>query len=386
MSNATITAPVLLPTHSNNSCIKIAVGRTSAGTDCDYVYLENVNITTTNPNLIVPFVGSMALPYTINGTNGSAVKGIQPITEIYCSVSGYTQVAFLDPAYPMPTQFPLGIWASNDINGNLTVLNWNFPYVEGQGRAATNSIVYMSSPITDAGTFAFFFQFTVPVTNAPASNNGVYTFSVSSTGNLFPSTNNTSIPNLQYWWHCLAAGTQVAMADGSQKSIEMLDNSHRVTSGSYGADLAVEATALGHHEASASQLGMQGIYRLRTADGKELIATGAHPIMTPAGALMVCHLNVGDRVLVTEGVSTVASCDAIDHSGMFYDLKLGNAEDRAKTGQHPVCTYHANGILVGDHAAMNAQFDRQRYDLDFILPRIGANLRTDYANAVQDRS
>lgn len=366
--------------------ILIAVGRV-AGTinnaDADYFYTETTN--QQDPYLIVPFVGSLTLPSTFAIVPGTTSADIR--TSAMLSVDYGDTGAEIDmlSTYTTPTDIQNGITVIPSTN----TISWNFPY-DSLTASTTGSLVFSPGPANDKLSY-FFFQFSVPVTG---TTTGTYVFSIYSSYSA-PSPANppfsvsgpsqTMLP-IQFWWHCLAAGTQVTMADGSQQNIEALNNSHRVISGSHGGTLGVEATALGHHKASADRVGLQGIYRLRTQDGKELIATGAHPIMTPTGALMACHLNVGDAVLVTGGVSSVASCEPIDYSGMFYDLKLGNAEDRAKMGQHPVCTYHANGILVGDHLAMNAQADRQRYDLDFILPRIGADFRTDYANAVKDRN
>lgn len=381
-----VTAPVNIVTTYPNP-IKIAVGRQNHASDCDYWYEENVNIVDRNPNLIVPFSGSYQLPYIINGSAGQPITGINTATEIYCNINNQTQIALLDPNFPKPVK-PIpanyGILPATDDKGNLTVLNWNFPYGTGQeGRAETNSLVYGESPVTDAGTFNFYYQFTVPCSSAPGQ---VYTFSVASTNTPFPSTNCIKIPNLQYWWHCIASGTQVTMNDGNHLNIENINNSHRVMSGSHGHHLGVEATSLGFHEAKATQSGMHAVYRLKTEDGKVLVTTGIHPIMTPQGAVMTCYLKVGDKVLVTEGVSKIASCETIDYTGMFYDLKLGNEDDRAKYPQNSVCSYYANGILVGDHIALVTQANCQRYDLDYILPRIKEDYRTDYRSTVEDRN
>ena len=346
-----VSAPAKLKSHKSNNYILIAVGRDAdhKNKDADYFYTETTNMS--DPNLIVPFAGSITLPYPV--ASGTTSADIITVANLYVDYANTGSIVVgIDSTYTTPIDIQNAITIGED---NLT-LSWKFPY-DSKTYDTTSSLVFTDGPANDKYSY-FFFQFTVPVSGSPNPTN-TYTFTVYSyySGNPNQPFNGSQqgipILPLQFWWHCLAEGTQVAMNDGSRKNIEALNNSHRVRSGSHGADLGVEATTLGHHEANASQTGLQGVYRLRTKDGKELIATGAHPVMTPNGAIMMCHLAVDDAVLVTEGVSAVAGCEAIDYSGMFYDLKLGNAEDRAQTGQNPACSFHANGIQVGDHVAMN---------------------------------
>lgn len=367
-SQNTLEAPVI--SIVGHDSIHIAVGRNSSvnpDNDADYYYSEAQP--TDTPNLIIPFVGTFSIPYPIDTS--------KPI--------GFISNIYVDYATSSSEVINLTTNVTTQITSGGTLVKWNFPY-DKQPAATTQSLVYQNGDANDKLS-AVFFQFTVPLAEGAPSSNYPFTICSNPGPDTFP-TSSMPLPDMKFWWHCLAEGTKVTLADGTLINIEDLHNGHRVLSGIHGGDLGVEATILANHKSTEKQEGKQGVYRLRTKKGKkgkEIIATGAHPVMTPTGSVMICYLKAGDQILVAEGVSTVESCEAIAYSGMFYDLKLGNAADRVRMGQHPINSYHANGILVGDHLAMNAQADRQRYDLDFILPRIKKDFHTDYINAVKDR-
>jgi len=385
-ANPTVTDPrTTIQSHITDDYILIALGRDSAhignATDADYFYTENDN--KIKPHLIVPFNGSCVVPYPI--ASGTLSANIQVTTTLYVDYGTTDAVTVgLDANYTPATKIQEGITVDVDTR----TVSWQFNY-DHLAYTETDSLVFSPAPANDKKSY-FEFQFTIPL--AAGAPQKTYTFTIYSYDSaalsqpFSSSTVGKQIPRLQFWWHCLARGTQVMLADGhSQINIEDIDNASRVLTGSHGASLGIEATTLGHHKATAKQTGLQAVYRLCTKDGKELITTGAHPIMTPTGAIMACHLNTGDAVLVSEGISSVVACEPIDYDATFHNLKLGNVEDRAKMGQHPVNSFYANGILVGDHIALHNQADRQRYDLDYILPRIDSAFHTDYASAVRDR-
>jgi hypothetical protein len=96
-------------------------------------------------------------------------------------------------------------------------------------------------------------------------------------------------------------------------------------------------------------------------------------------------LSAGDAVSTEKGTATVASCDAIDYEGEFYDLKLGDASDRAAgLKADAICTYVANGIVVGDHIALRVQRQARARDIAFMRPFLPSGFETDYASAIAD--
>ena len=357
--------------------IEIAVGRTGANPykGADYYYTETQN--STDPHLLVPFVGSAGLPYTIKSGITSADIGV---------------VALLYVDYNTPdtliTQLDYEYTTQEDIEAAITItentVKWNFPY-DKLTYKDTKSLVFDPGPVNHKYSY-FYFQFTVPVTNGP-NPDGKYIFSVYShskgVSDQPPTATGKKIAAIKFWWHCLAAGTQITMANGEQKSIEDISNSDSVVSGVNNENIGVLATTIGHHQSDSSETGLKAAYKIKTTDNKELIASGGHPIITPEGAVIACYLNVGDKVLVTDGVSQIASCESIDFSDMLYNLNLGNEED--EINNNAVNSFYANGILVGDHNAMHNQTDIQRYDLDFTLPKIDKELHQDYTSAVKDR-
>jgi hypothetical protein len=375
-ANVTISEPVI--TVTGNTVVVIALGRDSGHTnpDADYTYVEPTNVGT--PFLIVPFVGQAVMPYQITGTPGQPVAGAQLSTKLYFVKSDGTVLTIaLNGTYTTATRLANGV----TINvGDALLLEFSYP-ADGNSYQNTSSLVYNQQSLTNEQVSYFFYQFQIPVTGAPVST---YSFAVCSqnTPNQ-PSIQCVEINNLMFWWHCLAEGTRIRMHDGSDAAIETLDNTRRVRTAE-GGELAVEATSKGPHVGSAASPGPGAVYRLCTESGHVLVATGSHPVVTPVGLIAIADLNPRHQVLVENGVSRVKSVEAIDHEGSFFNLKLGDQVDRAAAGGAVLGTYLANGIAVGDHAAMQVHADRRRKDLDFMLPRLPEGQRRDYASAVQD--
>ncbi|MDY7092724.1 MAG: hypothetical protein SX243_07100 [Acidobacteriota bacterium] len=375
-ADVTITEPVI--TVTGNTEVVIALGRDSGHTnpDADYTYVEPSNVGT--PYLIVPFAGQAAMAYEISGTMGEPVEGAVLTTQLYfVKTDGTTLTIDLNSTYTPATRLADGVVINP---ADQYLLEFSYP-ADGNSYTNTSSLVYDQESLTNEQISYFFYQFQIPVQNAPVTT---YTFAVCSEGTPNqPSVQCVEINNLQFWWHCLAEGTQVRLADGGEAGIETLDNTHRVRT-AHGGDLAVEATSMGPHQGSAGAPGLGAVYHLRTSCGRELVATGSHPIATPTGLIAIADLEAGGSVLTEDGVSEVKAVEGIDHEGQFFNLKLGDQADRARAGGGLIGTYLANGIAVGDHAAMAAQSTARRRDLDFMLPRLPEGQHRDYVSAVED--
>jgi hypothetical protein len=317
------------------------------------------------------------MAYPIKGTPGKPVSGAVLSTKLYFDTTSSSKIIELNSTYTPPTRLADCVTINS---ADAYLLEFNYP-ADGNSYTSTQSLVYDQQSLVNEKVSYFFFQFDIPVENAPVST---YTFAVCSknTPNQ-PSVQCFEIDNLKFWWHCLAEGTRVRLADGSEAAIETLDNTHRVRT-AQGGDLAVEATSKGGHQGFARMPGQGAVYRLVTSCGRELVATGSHPVVTPVGLLAIADLEAGQQVRTEEGLSEVGSVEALDHDGQFFNLKLGDQNDRAQAGGGLIGTYLANGIAVGDHVAMVKQTEARRRDLDFMLPRLPENQRRDYASAVED--
>ncbi|HYD37181.1 MAG TPA: Hint domain-containing protein, partial [Allosphingosinicella sp.] len=342
-----IDQPTLTP--KNGSYVQVAVGRDDGHTnkDVDYWYLNQGN--DDNPYLICPFWGTAVLPYDVDGTPSAPLPGAAVSAFIYVSTGGSAY------AYPVDTYFTRDFANRVKMDStNSAMVTWDYQYQEGSYYTNTTSIVYNRCSLLNTSSSFFVFNFAVPVTGSPISP---YPFTVCSVNTPEESSPNCHkiLRQLMFVTHCIARGTLVTLADGSTAPIETLDNSHRVRTGGAPGDLAVEATTHGLHQADADADYGRALYRLTTDSGHELVATGLHPIQIPDGLAQLDSLAAGDEVVTDDGTARVAACEQVGSDGTFHNLKLGDEADRAAgLDADSVCTFVANGIVVGDLASLRA--------------------------------
>jgi hypothetical protein len=372
-----IEQPTLTP--KNGQYLQIGVGRLpgNTNTDVDYYYYNSSNVS--NPYLICPFLGSAILPYDVNGTPGQPLDGAATGALIYVSNGGTTT------SYPVNTTYTTNFANRVTMDStNSQQVDWDYHYVAGSYYTDTPSIVYAQCSIVNVSTSYFVFNFSVPVTGSPISPYAFTVCSVNTPEESSPQCHKI-IPQIMFVVHCLAHGTLITLADGSTAPIETLDNGHRVRTGSTPADLAVEATTHGEHEADADAAHGQAVYRLTTDAGHELVATGLHPIQTPDGLAQLDSLAPGDAVNTDSGTAKVASCQQVAYQGLAHNLKLGDEADRAAgLDANAVCTFIANGIVVGDLLSQRAEHYRVTRDVELMRPKLPDSLVTDYASAIED--
>jgi hypothetical protein len=372
-ANIQVNQPTQSPQSPPN--VLIALGRKSMGTDADYTYLEPQDLGT--PYLIVPFLGNASIGYSIDGTPGQPIEKAILTTMIYFVSGGTTGTVQLKDGVTDKFRAAVTINASDQ-----TILEWRYPY-DQNSYTNTKSLVYGQQSLVNEQVAYFFYNFQIPTHNGPPS----YSFTICSKDT--PNDRSLQcfiVPNIRFWWHCLAEGTRIRLADGGEAPIEAIDNTHRVKTCMPGVtDLAVEATSKGLHKAGASDAGHSAVYRLITDQGHELVGSGQHVIKTPGGLAALSDLRPGDEVTAETGIVRVASCESIDWDGGLCNLKLGNEDDRAAgLAADVACTYVANGLVVGDHLAMNAEQHRLARDLEHTSARLPDGLKADYASALQD--
>lgn len=379
----TVNAPKNLNTGTPE--IQIALGRMKdwiSPTNCDYIYVEpSENLT--DPHLIVPFVGNVALSGSIDL---ASLTASDMTTAIYISNGdGTNSEVARDSQCTTDQEFV----AAFSVGSAPNILQWNFPY-DALGYQSTRSIVYNSTSIGDQVDSYFYFGFnSIPLEGGQVAP----PFCVQSTGTMtmdiddnVQSVNCTPIPNLFFWWHCLAKGTLVNMADGTKKPIEDITDKHRVKTGIHDKNLSVEGTVLGRHHSDRITDSHNEIYELQTENGKSLIATASHTIfLTEHICRKIADLTVGDSIVTDEGPSTVKSVEAIIYDGMFYGLGLGDVLEKQEP-DFPVnmANFYAGGILCGDQQTIRHNILTTRINLEYTLPRIQAQLRLDYKSAVAE--
>jgi hypothetical protein len=333
---------------------KIGLFRDSAHMgDVDYAYINNGNA---DPDrFAVPFTGSAPI--------GRPVDTSQPIrvtTKLYVLAA-------------RATVLPLAGFPLTGQKGSGTTVTFSYPF-DGKPANQTASIQYEANQQANDTMSAFFFQFTVPIQGLGGQT---VTFTVCSRDTPDePSINCTIIPDIQFWWHCLGADTDVLLADGSSARIETIDGDSHVLSGIGDAAPVVTATTLAHHDDNA---GREPMLRLTTDGGASLLASSSHPVITPdRGPVAARDLRPGDALLTADGAQSLTDSRPEPYNGrLVYNLQV--PRDDGEIG-----TFVANGIVVGDADAMAAHDHRTRHDPDYNLPRIPEGQRADWLSAVED--
>jgi hypothetical protein len=138
---------------------------------------------------------------------------------------------------------------------------------------------------------------------------------------------------------CLAAGTQVALADGEATAIEKVSAGATVAN-PYRKSLTVVDTATGVEPTP--------MVRIRDEAGRTLLMTEMHPILVASrGMVQARALAVGDAVMTRTGPSKLVSVTRERWDGKVYNLKVGSGAEKADLGEDQTVLY-ANGFVVGD--------------------------------------
>lgn len=186
------------------------------------------------------------------------------------------------------------------------------------------------------------------------------------------------IPQIFVQDGCVAAGTTITMADGSQRPIESFASATGDVVMSAGGSRRITDTVKGHEPRLMDVI----------ADdrGHTLKLTDAHPVFTGRGVIMAYEVVAGDTLTTRDGPTRVVSVRREPANGMVWNVRLGTDAEGAQnqTGMF------ANGILVGDLAMQDAfahaAADRQPPALtpEQILHDTPARWRTDVESALAD--
>ncbi len=161
-------------------------------------------------------------------------------------------------------------------------------------------------------------------------------------------------------WGCLASGTRILMADGSEKPIEQIQVEDQVYMDAQKNIAVVTALVQGNEPRSMVSIQMLG--------GRTLVCTQDHPIVTNQGIMKAADLHGNCRLCTPDGgqVTIIGIWDT--PGGDIYNLELmpQNAQQPPDEG----CTMFAEGVLVGDNM-MQGTLGIVREELPKVNPHRG---------------
>lgn len=351
----TILEPVQKPSHSTNADIRIALSRgTHNNNDVDYWFNKG---SWANTTIIVPFVGS--------------VKFTNPVD--LDSLEVLLTVALLDGGVNTIPSSPNNLNDYFTLSEDKLTLSWNFPANGTEPGSEGNPVVYGTAPWV-SGTITYFFA-SLSI-NPVGSHNREYVF-IQSTDMADETEDDgiSYIKPLKFLWHCLAEGSLVTLADGSQLPIEKIDNSYSVMIDEEGNSLPVLATTLARAKDNE-------VLRIVTKTSDELILSKKH--LVSCGTIMkrAEDLKVGEFIGTRNGQARIALIEHLtDHSGHLYNLELGY------DGRVPVngSTFFANDILVGDFQMQSHYGRNAHHDKDYVLAHLPNEWHLDYLSSLEDQ-
>ncbi len=342
----------------NNGVIKVCIIRADA--DCDYKY-QAVN-------------GQQIVQFPIQATF-TVPEALQPLPNQ--QANGMIQITVSQPnaaqggTCTLPANF--NFWnptPPNTISIQGSVISWLFN--PGPFSNPVNAPTVPCFPSNS--TVVYSLQITVLATNPQTGGTDYFMGSVLTRGNPPPPPPGTAyLPPMVVAYGCLAEGTRVTMADGSWKNIEKVGVADRVLPAVAGGPQNVRSFTRG--------VELKPMIRLVTANGRDLLLTETHPVMTDAGIKMAKQLKAGDMVQTDAGTSALQAVTREMFNGTVWNLNVDAGE---KNAAKDATTFFANGILVGDgniqHELELAEREQPRNVLQ-VLPQ---EWHEDYLNALAD--
>ncbi|WP_375768633.1 Hint domain-containing protein [Archangium gephyra] len=178
------------------------------------------------------------------------------------------------------------------------------------------------------------------------------------------------ILNLDWRNACLAEGTRVTKADGSQVPVEQVKVGDKLLANGQGTALTVTTVSRGGES--------KPVVKLRDALGGEVMVTQTHPMVTATrGVVQAGELKVGDSLLTRTGAAKLVGVERVPFSGEVFNFALGTPEELAVAAPE-ANTLYANGYLVGD-SQMQTTLEKQRHlDSREVLARLNGAWHEDF--------
>ncbi|MFY0572127.1 Hint domain-containing protein [Archangium lansingense] len=179
-----------------------------------------------------------------------------------------------------------------------------------------------------------------------------------------------TIDNLDWRNACLAEGTRVTKADGSQVPVEQVKVGDKLLANGKGLALTVTTVSRGAES--------KPIVKLRDALGGEVMVTQTHPMLTATrGVVQAGELKVGDALLTRTGSARLVGVERVPYAGQVFNFALGTKEELAQAPAE-ARTLYANGYLVGD-SQMQSTLEKQRtQDSREVLTRLNGAWHEDF--------
>lgn len=360
----TITAPADLVGNDNQA--KICLSRTSS--DCDYNLLGMWT-------LQIPIQGKLTIDsgaYTfdvdkiVKYATGTATDGNNnpdPGGDLYVSLTwiggGCATQVDANNNILLPMQ---NFWRTVTLSADKKTLSWD---MTGSRIANFSNNCQQVSPIY------LTLQFTAPwVTVTGVHGQQFLTF-----------TNNPNPPATEYYKFvpitiinsCMAAGTQIKMADGRLLPVESVKVGDRVFSPkSPHSTLTVTDTSKGTEPIP--------MVRILDEAGRSLLMTEMHPVhVVNKGMVVAKNLLVNDQLLTQGGSTRLVRISREQYAGNVYNLKLGAPGEVTGTVEDQTVLY-ANGFLVGD-SQIQTKYDRLEREPKKLARKFPSQWRSDYLSS-----
>lgn len=178
------------------------------------------------------------------------------------------------------------------------------------------------------------------------------------------------ILNLDWRNACLAEGTRVTKADGSQVPVEQVKVGDKLLANGQGQALTVTTVSRGGER--------KPVLKLRDALGGEVMVTQTHPMVTATrGVVQAGELKVGDSLLTRHGAAKLVGVERVPFSGEVFNFALGTPEELAVAAPGSN-TLYANGYLVGDSHMQTTLEKRRTLDSREVLSRLNSAWHQDF--------
>lgn len=371
------TAPI---DKNNDAVIKVCLNRQHA--DCDYMP-DQVGDPNEITDVNIPFNGELRVPHEIleiYSTKGDLPNGIDEPTNIYLQegvYGGATKQSYRGINNSIK-QFSDYLEFEVDTVNKESIIRWNIPRAEGRFGNAK-----LFSNIATANWYMTFAVKGNPYFKT--GRRGPVAFQVSLTSEAstrFGNFYSEVLPMMKLGYSCLAKGTLITMADGSQLAIENIGKGDLVLGA-----LASNAAVKEPMQVVDVSVGIEAIkmYRIKGADGSNILMTETHPISTSnKGVIWAKELQVGDRILTETGSVLVTDVTKEKYKDKIYNLKLAPKAD-SKFAESRNFAMFANGMAVGDLATQdefNYKDQNIRMSEEEILQRLPEKWKTDYINSL----
>jgi hypothetical protein len=323
-----------------NRVIKVCVVRQDA--DCDYMY------SATGGQYIVqfPIQGSITFPVALQPIAQQQANGAYSIT---ITQPNPTQGG----GCSLPANF--NFWNNATVNGS--VLSWNInpgPF--------SNPVASPNNPCFPSNSTVVYNLFVTVL----GIDSKPYLATITTAQLAPPPPNTLVIYPMSVAYGCVEEGSRVSLPGGGSIPIEKLVPGQQIVAAG-GRTLEVSRLTRGDEALP--------MVRIKTRNGRSLLLTETHPVLTLEGPVMAKSLVAGQVAMTEQGPSELVSIGR-EPGGKVWNIAFAATSATASDEG-----FFANGVLVGDAAAQQRAELRERNMLAQRQQTIPAAWRTDAESA-----